>query len=60
MVAEGVETGAVEYAAFQIRPELVEGATVDVWDVAGSVIDRKPVPTEPERGGFALSGTPYS
>jgi hypothetical protein len=56
-VAEGVDIGAVEYAAFQIRPELIEGATVEVWDGAGSAIDYQAVPGAPKRGAFARTGT---
>ena len=55
-VAEGAEVGPVEFAAFQFPPSLVEGATVEVLNAAGAVIDRKPVPAVGRRGGMARSG----
>jgi len=59
-IAEGATVGPVEFAAFQIRPELVAGGTVKVMNAAGVVVDRKPVPSVGKRGGMARGGDAFA
>ena len=55
-IPDDVAKGPVEYAAFQFPTTLIEGATVDVLNVSGTVIDRKPIPAVGKRGAMARRG----
>jgi len=55
-VAEGETVGPVEYAVFQMPPHLVAGGTVEVWNAAGLVAERKAIPKVGKQGGMARGG----
>ncbi|MEW6360313.1 MAG: DUF4838 domain-containing protein [Planctomycetota bacterium] len=55
-LAKDAVVGPVEYAAFQMPTALIEGGSVEVFDAAGMVIDEKPIPAVPKRGGMARHG----
>ncbi len=59
-VVEGAVVGPVEYAAFQIPPELVEGGTVETWNAAGATVEHTPVPAIPQRGSIAPHGQGFT
>lgn len=55
-LAEGVQAGPVEYPAFQLPPEIVRGATIEVYDPAGGVLHTGPVPESGKRGALGPGG----
>ena len=55
-LTEGTKPGPTEYAVLQFPPDLVRGGKVETLNVAGTVIDTKPIPDEAVRGGMARNG----
>jgi len=55
-VTEGIIKGPSEYAPFQLPPGIVKAGSVEVANAAGIIVDSKPIPSIPSRGGFTSSG----
>ena len=51
-VAATAAIGAVEYPVAQFPPALAAAATVDVYNVAGMLVESLPVAATPSRGYF--------
>ena len=55
-VAAGAQVGPVEYAILQIPEGLVAGGSVEVWNAAGLVTTKAPVPPEAGQRGMTPAG----
>ncbi|HHX42085.1 MAG TPA: hypothetical protein GX715_19180, partial [Armatimonadetes bacterium] len=59
-VNEGVPVGPVECSLLQIPEPLVKEGVIEVWNAAGLITHREPVPATPVRGGLAPSGQGFT
>jgi len=59
-VKEGVPVGPVECSLLQFPEPLTKDGVIEVWNAAGLVTHREPIPATPVRGGLAPSGQGFT